>query len=87
MKKISTSKDDLDIPELKREDLGVGVRGKYFKQFTQNSNVVMLQPEIQKAFPSSEAVNKALATLLAIAQETQSLTAQTKPAPRKRVAI
>jgi hypothetical protein len=35
MKKTSTSKKDQDIPELKREQLGVGVRGKYFKQFTQ----------------------------------------------------
>jgi hypothetical protein len=29
MKKPSTSKNDQDIPELKREQLGVGVRGKY----------------------------------------------------------
>ena len=31
---------DQDIPSLKRAQLGVGVRGKYFKQFTENSNVV-----------------------------------------------
>jgi len=76
---------DQDIPELKREQLGVGVRGKYFKQFTENSNVVVLQPEIQKAFPTSEAVNKALASLLAFTQEAQSLTARPKRATRKRV--
>lgn len=40
----------------------------------QGSNVVVLQPEIQKAFPTSEAVNKALATMLAFAKETQGLT-------------
>lgn len=47
MKKLSTSKAKQDIPELKREQLGTGIRGKYFKQFAENSNVVVLLPEIQ----------------------------------------
>ena len=85
MKKRSTSKDDQDIPEFKREQLGVGVRGKYHKQFMQGSNVVVLQPEIQKAFPTSEAVNKALASMLAFTQEAQTIT-HAKRTPRKRVA-
>jgi hypothetical protein len=83
MKKASTKMADQDIPELKREQLGAGVRGKYFKQFTENSNVVVLLPEIQKAFPTSEAVNKALASLLAFTQEAQNLTARPKRAARK----
>jgi hypothetical protein len=44
---------DLDIPELKRDQLGKGVYGKYLKHFVQGSNVVVLQPEILKAFPTS----------------------------------
>lgn len=84
MKKSSTSKADQDIPELKRDQLGVGVRGKYYKQFSQASNVVVLLPEIQKAFPTSEAVNKALASMLAFTQEAQSLTARPKRTTRKR---
>lgn len=67
------SKTKNDIPELTREQLGKGVRGKYFQQYTQQSNVVVLKPEIQKAFPTSEAVNKALANMLAFSQETQAL--------------
>ena len=86
MKKASTSKGNQDIPELKRTQLGVGVRGKYFKNFTQASNVVVLKPEIQKAFPTSEAVNKALASMLAFAQETQGLAARSKRSSRKRAA-
>ena len=86
MKKAFTAKSDQDIPELTREQLGVGVRGKYFKHFTQGSNVVVLRPEIQKAFPTSEAVNKALATMLAFAQETQGLTGRPKRTSRKRAA-
>lgn len=87
MKMASTTKSDQDIPELKREQLGVGVRGKYFKPFTQGSNVVVLQPEIHKAFPTSEAVSRALASMLAFAQETQSLTVRPKRMARKRAAV
>jgi hypothetical protein len=87
MKKVSTTKADQDIPELRREQLGIGVRGKYFKHFTQGSNVVVLLPEIQKAFPTSEAVNKALASMLAFAEETQSLTGRSKRKPRERAAV
>jgi len=86
MKKESMKMADQDIPELKRDELGKGVRGKYLKRFMTGSNVVVLQPEIQKAFPTSEAVNKALASLLAFAQETQGLTGRSGSKPRKRAA-
>lgn len=85
MKKAFTKTVDQDIPEFKREQLGTGVRGKCLKHFTQGSNVVVLEPGIQKAFPTFEAVNKALASLLAFAQETQGLT-RTSKTPRKRSA-
>ena len=85
MKKASTTKTDQEIPELRRKQLGLGVRGKYYRQFSQGSNVVVLQPEIQKAFPTSEAVNKALASMLAFAQETQRLAGRPKRPARKRV--
>jgi len=84
MKKTSTKMDDQDIPELKRDQLGKGVRGKFLKHFAQGSNVVVLRPEISKAFPTSEAVNKALASMLAFAQETQGLTGRSSRTPRKR---
>jgi len=87
MKKASMTTADQDIPELKRDELGKGVRGKYLKQFVQGSNVVVLQPEIQKAFPTSEAVNKALASMLAFAQETQGLTARSNRTQRKRAPV
>ena len=87
MKKASTSKADQDIPELKRDQLGVGVRGKYIKQFAHGSNVVVLQPEIQKAFPTSEAVNKALASMLAFAEDTQDLAGRPKRTTRERAAV
>ena len=86
MKKTSTKMADLNIPDLKRDQLGKGVRGKYLQHFAQGSNVVVLQPEILKAFPTSEAVNKALASMLAFAHETQVLSVRTKTITRKRLA-
>ena len=86
MKKAFMKMDDQDIPELKRDQLGKGVRGKYFKNFTRASNVVVLQPEILKAFPTSEAVNKTLASMLAFAHETQDLAGRSGRPPRKRAA-
>ena len=89
MKKASTKTDKQtakqDIPELMREQLGGGVRGKYHAQFVQGSNVDVLQPEILKEFARSEAVIKALANMLAFAKETQGLSARPSTALRKRV--
>jgi hypothetical protein len=86
MKKASTRKADQDIPEYKREQLGVGVRGKYAAQYAKATNIVVIDPALTKAFPNSEAVNKALAAMLAFAEQAQGLTRPAKRAPRKRVA-
>lgn len=88
MSRKSTKPDDLDIPELTREQLGRGVRGKYLKKFTQGSNVVVLRPELLKAFPTSQAVNDALTSYLAFAREAKSLTgrATTRGSAKRRAA-
>ena len=86
MKKASMKMADQDIPILKRDELGRGVCGKFLKHFLQGSNVVVLPPKIQKAFPISEAVNKALAGMLAFAQETQGLTSRPSRTSGKRAA-
>lgn len=41
-----------------------GIRGKYAKQIAEGTNVVVLDPEVAKMFPTSEAVNKALRKLI-----------------------
>ncbi len=90
MSKRSIKPDEpSEIPELTREQLGRGVRGKYLKKFTQGSNVVVLRPELQKAFPTSQAVNDALASYLAFAREAKSLTtgrAGSRVAAKRRAA-
>jgi hypothetical protein len=43
MRKIKAS-DELR-PEYKREDLGTGVRGKYFEEYRKGNNLVLLSPK------------------------------------------
>jgi len=45
-------------------DFSKGIRGKYAKQIAEGTNVVVLDPEVAKVFPTSEAVNKALRKLI-----------------------
>ena len=61
---MKKAKDEMR-PEYKRSDFTELVRGKYYKETIARSNVVLLEPEIAKAFPTAEAVNEALAGLLA----------------------
>ena len=37
-----------------------GVRGKYTKSYRESTNVVLIDPDLHKLFPDSEAVNRAL---------------------------
>jgi hypothetical protein len=36
------------------------VRGKYAKRYREGTNVVLIDPDLHKLFPNSEAVNRAL---------------------------
>ena len=56
-------------------DYSKAVRGKYYKRILEEgANVVMLEPDIAKAFVDSAAVNDALRSLLDLAKTTQRLT-------------
>ena len=37
-----------------------GVRGKYAKKYREGTNLVLLEPDVAKAFPNEKAVNEAL---------------------------
>lgn len=50
------------------------VRGKYAKRLREASNIVVLKPDVAAAFPNEEAVNKALQSLIAVAQATTGIT-------------
>ncbi len=49
-----------------------GVRGKYVQQYREGSNVVILDPDVAEAFPTSEAVNEALRLAMRLARLSQS---------------
>ncbi len=84
MKKVKPEQDELRA-EYRREDLGEMVRGKYAQRCREASNVVVISPDVQKAFPNAQAVNEALRGLLELAQAT-GLTSRTTRSPRKRAA-
>ncbi len=60
--------------EYRREDLGTGVRGKHFAEFKKGSNLVILAPELARIFPTNEAVNAALSSLVGVARSATGLT-------------
>lgn len=70
MKKVKP--DDLRF-EYRREDFGKGIRGKYYKAYRAGTNLVLLKPEVAKAFPTEQAVNEALSSLIKVAQQTVDL--------------
>ena len=74
MKKIKSETADELRPEYKRLDFGKIVRGKYANRIKEETNVVLLEPDIAQAFPNDEAVNKALRYLLEVAEESTRLT-------------
>ena len=63
-KKAKDLDRDTMRPEYRREDLGTGVRGKYYKQYMSGTNLVLLSPEVAEAFPTPEAVNSALRSMM-----------------------
>jgi len=46
--------------EYSEELIKSGVRGKYTKSYREGTNVVLIDPDLLKVFPDSEAVNRAL---------------------------
>ena len=72
MKKVKPS-DELR-PLYQREDLGQGVRGKYFASYQKGTNLVLLKPEVAKVFSTDKAVNEALESLIDLAQKSTGLT-------------
>ncbi len=56
--------------EYKRSDFTKLERGKFYAEVAAGTSVALLEPAIAKAFPTSQAVNEALAKLLALTEKT-----------------
>ena len=64
--------------DMRREykfDYSTAIRGKYYRRLLkEGANVVVLEPDVAKAFRSSGAVNEALRALLEVSESTRRLT-------------
>jgi len=73
MKKRSET-NDLDIqPDY---DFSSGTRGKYARRYAHGTNVVVLEPDVARAFPNAAAVNSSLRALAQIIRKQKSATAK-----------
>jgi hypothetical protein len=57
-------KDDDLRPEYDFSSMTGGVRGKYVERYREGVNLALLDPEVAQAFPTDDAVNEALRTVL-----------------------
>lgn len=79
MKKASKKRTDDDLrTEYDLSRLKRGIRGKYYRQATEGTNLVLVEPELAEVFPDSESVNRALRLLVDTAE------AAAKPSRRRR---
>lgn len=72
MKASKQAKTDLQ-PEY---DFSRGTRGKYARRYAQGTNVVALEPDVARAFPTAKAVNGSLRALAEIIRKQKSVTAK-----------
>ena len=74
------AKGQVQRDEMRQEydfDYSTAVRGKYYRRLLkEGANVVVLEPDVAKAFRSSAAVNEALRSLLKMSAATQRLTSR-----------
>ena len=70
---MKKAKDELR-QEYKRSDFATMERGKFHTEVAKGTSVALLDPAIAKAFPTSAAVNEALASLLELTDKTARIT-------------
>ena len=71
-------------PEYDLSQLKGGVRGKYYKRAIAGTNLILIEPDLAKAFPGPDSVNRALRTLLDAASATAGSARRRRLRPNKR---
>ena len=59
-------------------DFSKGVRGKHAARYAAGTNVVVLEPDVAKAFPTAGLVNEALRLLMSIAERGKAKPGRTR---------
>ena len=68
MKKKTEINDELRPEYDMKSLLKGGMRGKYAARYRAGTNLVLLEPEVAKAFPNEKAVNEALKLVIKLRQ-------------------
>lgn len=86
MKKSSAKKNNEDLrSEYDLSQLKGGVRGKYYKEATAGTNLVLIDPELANVFPDTESVNRALRLLADTAESAASSKGHRSTLAKKRI--
>jgi hypothetical protein len=82
-KQLAKPRSDDLRPEYDLARLKGGVRGKYYKQAAAGTNLVLLEPDVARAFPDSSSVNRALRLLQEIATKSSRSSRKSTGARRR----
>jgi hypothetical protein len=75
MRKASMKRQTDDLrPEYDLSSLKGVVRGKYYQRALAGTNLVLLEPDVARAFPDSNSVNRALRLLRDVATKSSGRT-------------
>lgn len=86
MKKASAKRNNDDLrPEYDLSQLKGGVRGKYYREATAGTNLVLIEPELANVFSDTESVNRALRLLADAAESATAKNAGRRKAPKSRL--
>ena len=84
MKKASMKRRSDDLRrEYDLASLKGGVRGKYYERAMAGTNLVLLEPDVARAFPDSDSVNRALRLLRDVAMKSAARTRKATNGRRK----
>ena len=79
-KHVDELRPEYDLSQLKGQ-----VRGKYYKRAIAGTNLVLIEPDLAKAFPGTDSVNRALRTLLDAASAAVGPARRRRSKPNKRL--
>jgi hypothetical protein len=78
--KVCEPRAEYDLEALLPE----GIQGKYVERYRAGTNLVLLEPDIAKAFPTQEAVNHALRLVMQLAGITNTMKSGARLSPAKK---
>jgi hypothetical protein len=87
MKKVNRKPDNEPeeglLPEYDFASMPGGVRGKYAEKYRAGTNLVLLDPEVARAFPTDAAVNQVLLAVLDMTSAIRSAKSAPSRSPQR----